>query len=274
MKNKPSTKNNTLLNFFLLTFILTLPAYILIGLASKNIILSSEIAFAFVPVAAFAPISAALILAFKKNGWHGVKKLFGRSFDYKRITKKVWYVPALFFPPFLLLLALGAAVLMGQWTLPAQFPLVAAPAVFLLFFGGALSEEVGWMGHAFEPMQARWNAFKAALLLGLIVALWHVPLYYFLIDDPLLLAAQLLFPVSLRILLAWLFNNSGKSLFATILFHTAYNAAYAVLPVNTVIATLFSFIAVIIITFLWGTETLANFRRKTVTRLSTSTKNI
>ena len=37
------------------------------------------------------------------------------------------------------------------------------------------------MGYAFEPMRDKWNAFKAALLLGVIWALWHVPLYYFLI---------------------------------------------------------------------------------------------
>jgi hypothetical protein len=62
------------------------------------------------------------------------------------------------------------------------------------------------MGYAYEPMQDKWNAFKAALLLGLILALWHVPFYYFIITDPVMLIAQLLFPFLLRILLVWIFN--------------------------------------------------------------------
>jgi len=151
---------------------------------------------------------------------------------------------------------------MGLPLVDALFPVVAAPLMFLLFFGGALGENVGWMGYAFEPMQDQWNAFKAALLLGLIVALWHVPLYYFLIADSVMLTANLLLPLLLRMLLVWIFNNTGKSLFAAILFHTMNNVAFAVLPVNTIISSLIYTIAVIIVTFLWGPETMAEFRWK------------
>ena len=112
------------------------------------------------------------------------------------------------------------------------------------------------------PLQDRWSAFKSALLLGVIVAVWHIPLYYFLIPDPLVFTAQLLFPIVLRMLLVWIFNNTGKSVFATILFHTMNNVAFAVLPVNTIISTLVYATAVLIVTLLWGTETMANFKRK------------
>ena len=144
----------------------------------------------------------------------------------------------------------------------ALFPVVAAPLMFLLFFGGALGEEVGWMGYAIEPMQDRWSAYKSALLLGVIVAVWHIPLYYFLIPDQLVLTAQLLFPIVLRMLLVWIFNNTGKSVFATILFHTMNNVAFAVLPVNTIISTFVYATAVLVVTLLWGSEMLANFRWK------------
>ena len=88
MENTPPSKNKSLIIFFLLTFIFTLPAYILVGLAAKNIILSPEMAFFFVPLAALAPIGAASLLTFKENGGDGVKELLKRSFDYKRVAKK------------------------------------------------------------------------------------------------------------------------------------------------------------------------------------------
>ncbi len=262
MKNTTPSKNKSLIIFFLLTFIFTLPAYILVGLSARNIILSPEMAFFFVPLAALAPIGAAMLLTFKKNGWAGAKELLKRSFDYKRVAKKIWYVPTFFLLPFLFILAWGVTVLMGQPLIAAPFPVVALPIVFLLFFGGALGEEVGWMGYAFEPMQDQLNASKAALLLGVIWALWHVPLYYFLIADPLLIGAQILSVVAMRFLIVWLFNNSGKSVFITILFHTVYNVTIGVLPVNLIISSLFLLATAIIVTLLWGPETMAKFRWK------------
>lgn len=263
-----TSKNNSLKNFFLLAFIFALPAYVLVGLTAKNIIFSPEMAFAFVPLAAIAPIGAALLLTFKEDGRDGAKELLKRSFDYKRVAKKIWYVPTLFLLPVLFILAWGFTVLMGQPLLPAPFPVVAVPIVFLLFFGGALGEEVGWMGYAFEPMQDQLNAFKAALQLGLIWALWHVPLYIFLIVDPVLIAAQLLSVVAMRFLIVWLFNNTGKSVFITILFHTVYNVTLGVLPINLVISSFSLLIAAILVTFMWGPESMAEFRWKKANDLS------
>jgi membrane protease YdiL (CAAX protease family) len=262
MKNRAPTKNKPLIIFFLLTFIFAMPSYILVGLASKDIILSPEMAFVFVPLATLAPIGAALVLTFKENGWAGAKKLLGRSFDYKRTIKKIWYLPTLFLLPFLFILAWGVTVLIGQPLTAILFPVVALPVVFVLFFIMALGEEVGWMGYAFEPMQDQSNAAKAALLLGLIWALSHVPLLIFNIADPVLIVAQLLSLVAIRFLIVWLFNNTGKSVFVAILFHTIYNVTISMLPANQIISSLFLMATAIIVTFLWGPETMANFRWK------------
>jgi hypothetical protein len=79
--------------------------------------------------------------------------------------------------------------------------------------------------------------------------------------------AQVLILLGLRFLLVWIFNNTGKSVFAAILFHTVYNATNGVLPnyqVNTplgvVITSSFVLIAAIVVTILWGPKTLALFR--------------
>ena len=111
-------------------------------------------------------------------------------------------------------------------------------------------------------MQDQWNAFKAALVLGLIWALWHLPIYIFLIGDPVLIGAQSLSLVAIRFLMVWLFNNTGKSIFAVILCHAMYNVAISILPVNLIITSLFLVITLIMVTFLWGPETMAKFRWK------------
>ena len=83
-------ENRPLLPFFLLTFILTLPGYALIYLCATGSILSPEMAQSFVPLAALAPVAAALILIARKHGKAGVKALLLPAFDFKRITNKLW----------------------------------------------------------------------------------------------------------------------------------------------------------------------------------------
>ncbi|MFC2005432.1 CPBP family intramembrane glutamic endopeptidase [Chloroflexota bacterium] len=131
----------------------------------------------------------------------------------------------------------------------------------------ALGEEVGWMGYAFEPMQDQGNAFKATLVLGLIWAAWHLTLYIFIIADPVFIVVQILLLIGLRFLHVWIFNNTGKSVFATIIFHAVYNVTNGVLPnyqvsipLGVIITCSFVLIAAIVVTVLWGPKTLAQFR--------------
>lgn len=243
---------NNLIAFFALALLLALPSYVLVGLTDRGIILSPELAFSFVPLATFAPLVAALILTFRNGGWALTKSLLWRTFDFKRTSNKLWLVAALSIPPIIVGLAWGIASVLGLEVLPAQAPLIVAPLMFCIFFVGAASEQLGWMGYAYEPMESKWGTLKAALVLGLAVGVFHIPLYYFLIDDPVILAVQLLFPVSLRFLVVWTYNNAGKSIFAATIFHTAYNTSYSVLEVNIVVATTLSILAALGVAFFGG----------------------
>ncbi len=142
-------------SFFVLTIIFTLPAYVLITLTGLNIILSPEMVFSLIPLSVIAPICAALVLTYRKDGWIGVKKLLKRSFDYKRVINKKWYWPTLLLMPLFFSLVLGVSYLFDQELAAAQMPLIAAPIVFILFFFTALTEQVGWMGQLrFCPFEA------------------------------------------------------------------------------------------------------------------------
>jgi membrane protease YdiL (CAAX protease family) len=104
-----------------------------------------------------------------------------------------------------------------------QFPPLAVLVWGLGFFVAAECEELGWSGYATDPLQERSNALVASLLIGLVWSEFHFV--------PLLQAHRTLEwiawwslgTVSLRVLLVWLYNNTGQSVFVTALAHAMGN---------------------------------------------------
>jgi len=225
-----TTKKQTQL-FFLLTFLFTLPAYILVALVSNNVFLTPDMAISFIPLGAIAPIGAGLIMAYRENGKSGMKELIKRGFDLKRIRKRIWYIPILLLLPLLFALAFGILVLFGQSIPETQSSVYLVPVLFLSFFILGFGEEVGWMGYAFNPMQKKSGPMKAALLLGLIWALWHLPFYMFMINDISSVLFMLLCLFGTRIILVWIFNNTNQSVFGAICFHAMFNVSISVTPI-------------------------------------------
>jgi membrane protease YdiL (CAAX protease family) len=258
-----ATKNVTA--FFVLTFVLSIPPYILAALVPQETVMLTGL------IIALAPITAGLILAYQENGSGGARRLLSRSFDTRRITNKALLIPILCFWPILFFLAFGLTIAVGERTPDPLFPLVAAPILFVLFFVFALFEEVGWMGYAFDPMENSWNAFKASLLLGVIWAIWHLPLYILAGLDPLWIAGQLISLIAIRTLIVFVFNNTGKSVFAVILFHAMYNlCALLVTSFYTstghLITSIFIVVAALAVSLLWDPSTLTVFRFRKVER--------
>lgn len=261
MNNPPSTSQPTknISVFFILTFIISLPFYFLAALVPQDMVMLVA------PVLSLAPITAALILTYRESRSDAVKKLLKRSFDYKRITRKIWYFPIFFLWPVLFGLAFGLLILLGEPIPALLLPIIAAPVAFLGFFIFALFEEVGWMGYAFDPMQDRWNALNASLVLGILWAIWHIPFYIASGFEPVWIAGQLLSMIAIRILITWIFNNTGKSVFAAILVHTVYNVCTMMVPsfytsLGHSITSIFIIITSVIVVFLWGSATLAQYR--------------
>lgn len=252
-----STKNLTL--FFGIILIISLPFYILASLVPQEMTILMGLTLAL------APITAGLILTYRENGSDGAKKLLKRSIDSKRITNKKWYLPILFLWPVIFILAFGVMTSMGETTPDSLFPVVVAPVLFVLFFIFALFEEVGWMGYAFEPMEKRWNALNASLILGLIWAIWHLPLYILAGQDPLWIAGQIISLIAIRTLIVWIYNNTGKSVFAAILFHTVYNVCTIMVTsfytsTGHFITSIFIIITTIAVMILWDPDTLTQYR--------------
>ena len=256
-KTTKTTRN--LPAFFILTFILSVPFYFLAVLVPPEMAMLAGLALTL------APISAALILTFRQDRSTGAKKLFKRAFDFKRIPNAKWYLPIIFLWPVIFSLALVLLNFIGEPITDPVFPLVAAPIGLLVFFFLALFEEVGWMGYAFNPMEDRWNALIASIVLGLIWSAWHLPIYIAGPESSVWVAGQFFTLVIARVLIVWIFNNTAKSIFAAILFHAIYNVCTMVFPVYGssigpgLTAVIILFTALILIYF-WGADTMARFK--------------
>lgn len=242
------------LRFFVLVFALSIPIWLI---QPRDWPISASVG---------APLIAALILVYREEGGGGVRRLLSRVFDQRRIRKGIWYGPIILLMPVIYLLTYGVMSLMGL-PLPDEpyFPFLLIPLLFVLFFILAIGEEVGWTGYATDPLQDRWSALTTGIILGLVTALWHfVPLIQ-MGRTPIWIAWWSLGSISIRILTVWLYNNTGRSLFAGIVFHDMNNLSFALFPNygshwDPAVAGVITAIVAVIVAFLWGSRTLARYR--------------
>ncbi len=250
------------LQFFVLVFALSLPFWLLGPIAEHFIRLPFNL-----PVSALmfvCPLIAAFILVYREEKLGGISRLLKRVFDLKRIRHKIWYVPIIFLMPLIILLSYGVMLLLGLPFPEPSIPFLTIPISFVVFFLAAVGEETGWTGYVLDPMQDRWSVLTTSLILGSVWAIWHSVPYIQAHDTLAFIAWQGFSTVVLRILIVWLYNNTGKSVLAAILLHVMANAS-ELLPNNgslydPVIAAPIMAIAALIVTFLWGSKTLARYR--------------
>ena len=268
MTSKLSTTNRQPLKFFLIVYGLSIPLWIIETMINvKGLPLDIPVTDI---LAAFTPLIAASILIYKEEGRVGINKLFQRILDFARISKKIWYVPIIFLPSFIYLLIYIIIYFSGlPVTSKFHVSFLSIPVLFIFFFVGAIAEEVGYMGYAIEPMQKRFGALGASILMGIPWAVWHYPSIIQQGHNAVWIAWGTLGTVAVRVLIVWIYNNTGKSLFACILFHTMLNVGRILFPKDEINNPLvdypaihYSTIAIIavIVILLWGSKTLARYR--------------
>jgi membrane protease YdiL (CAAX protease family) len=190
-------------------------------------------------VGTFAPAVAALLLARSgRRSWLGgvlrTPGLHLRS-----------YLEALVLPVVLALVAAGiAGVVLGVAVpvggvipagLPAPIAIVAPVPVFasLLVIGGPLGEEPGWRGYLLPSLQTRLGPPTASLVVGIVWAAWHAPLFLLpgTTQSHLPVLAFVLWVVSLSFVFTWLYNRRSRSVGLAVLLHASVNFTGAMLGV-------------------------------------------
>jgi len=91
-------------------------------------------------------------------------------------------------------------------------PLLPVLVLVTALVGGG-NEEPGWRGFALPHLTERLSAFTASLVIGVVWAVWHFPL--FLMGAPRLLSGSLLLysmvVVAVSVLLTWVYESTGRS---------------------------------------------------------------
>ncbi len=248
------------LSFFVLVFALSIPFWFIGALTGIQLLPGLPVS----ALAAICPALAACILIYREKRTAGVTELLKRSLDYRRVRSKVWYVPAVLLMPGVTALTYGVMRWLGLPLQVAEFSLLNAVGLFLAFFGAALGEELGWSGYAIDPMQARWNALQASIVLGLVWAMWHfVPLIQ-ADRSPAWIAWWTAGTLATRVIMVWLYNNTGKSVFATALYHAILNLTWQLFPASydPRITSLVLLLVAAVVAVLWGPQTLARPRHE------------
>ncbi len=221
-------KNNILPTFFVLVLILSVPFWILGWIKPVFLLPGLPIS----ALGAFVPALSGLILIYKSDRLPGVFQLLRRSFDFRRIRNAAWLLVVVIINPAITMAAYGFLRL-RDGSMPDFGPLsLSAIPLFAIFFVAALGEEIGWTGYATNPLLARQGGLAAGLWLGSVWAAWHwVPLLQAQRSLPWI-AWWSLGTLSLRVIMIWLYQHSGGSVFAASIFHAMINLCWQLFPIQ------------------------------------------
>lgn len=184
-------------------------------------------------LAAMGPLIAAIIMSVKEKK---LKILLQRAIKYQFPTK--WYIIIFLLFPLISFISLFLLKIFGEYTF--NWEIFTKPWMIIYFFfeilllGGPLQEEFGWRGYVLDKLQRKFSAIKSSIIIGIIWLVWHFPLYLIpksgeqygqLISINVISMAMgsLITMILMSILFTWIYNNTGKSLFATLIFHTMLN---------------------------------------------------
>ncbi len=264
--------------YFALAFVLAWVFWVPAALSEQGAVGGSPPTALLVVLGTFAPSVAAVLVAARKGG-AGTRALLGQLLRWR--VGPGWYAVALFGPAALMLVAIGLHVALGgavpDFPEPSRWPLVAVNLVLVLLVGGPLGEELGWRGFALPRLQARHGALRASVVLGVVWALWHLPLFA-VPGAPqgqvpfLLFVAQ---AVALSVFFAWAYNGSAGSLPIVLLLHASVNTwagALRILPEATgsllpwILATALACLVAVALVLAYGSSTLSRAPRPDETR--------
>ena len=229
-------RSGSLLLYFGLTFAVTWAFFITAVVRSANVPAGTSPGAAILTLVffgTFVPALVAIALTASAEGMNGVRALLAPVFRWRVGIR--WYLFAMsFMIAIKLALALLHRVVYGAWPLFGAAPiyLLIAATLISTVVGGQLGEELGWRGYVLPRLAARLGLGGASILLGVIWALWHLPLFYLRGVDTYgqSFTAYLLNVTAFSVVIAWLYWRTQGSLLLTMLIHAAINNTKDIVP--------------------------------------------
>jgi len=170
------------------------------------------------PVMLLGPSIAGITLTKVVDGKADLREFFSRLLF---VRFPLYWFTALLIPPALVFAVL---VVLTRFVSPLYAPSHFFTGVLFAVPAGVL-EEIGWTGYALPKMLSKSDAMSASLVLGLLWALWHLPVINYLGSATphgsywlQFLFTFALAMTAIRVLIVWLYVNT-KSVLLAQLFH-------------------------------------------------------
>jgi uncharacterized protein len=170
----------------------------------------------------FGPMIAAFAVATITGGRSEAVRLGARLIRW-RVPLKWWLAAIVIALAPLVVTAAGVPLLGGAPPNPislAKWPKVLATFPMVLILGGPLGEEIGWRGFGVSTLvEEGRRPLTAAVIIGLIWAGWHLPLFLTHRMPPPAAVVMVFGAVTM----AWLYLNSHESALLLTIFHAIGN---------------------------------------------------
>jgi uncharacterized protein len=179
------------------------------------------------------PLTAAFMVTAVVEGRSGLRRWRGRLLRWRIGIR--WYLFAVIGIPMVMLAAtLAVPGAVGGVRLPGAGPFIAfLPVLVLQVLTTGVAEEPGWRDFALPRVQERYGPMGGSLLLGVLWAGWHLPLFLTTWSgrhtEQSILAVYLGVALSLSVVIAWVFNRTRESLPAAMLVHASNNTVMSTL---------------------------------------------
>ena len=230
-----------LLKFFSLTFAVTWTCFIaaiaLAGRFGSMDLAGPDFRTPLLYLGTFAPAFVAVGIIAWDEGRSGIDALL-RRFTWPSATR--WYMFAIgYMAAIKLTVAVVYRLGTGAWPRFGSDPWYIIAVVIVTSTPVQAGEEIGWRGYALPRLAARLGLARASLLLGLIHACWHLPLFYlpghgsYGQSFPM----YVLGVIGASVAASWLYANTNGSLLMTMLLHSAWNQTVGIVPSADPVAT-------------------------------------
>lgn len=182
-------------------------------------------------IGSFGPSFAGGYMAFRENGWGGVRTLLKRGFEWRMAGK--YYAFGLLLIPCLFILA--------YWLSDANRPLLLSELwlvvpyfFYMLFLGGTIQQEYGWRGYLLDALQLKRTPIQASLFVGATWTIWQLPLFWMMgtRQAELPFWAFAIAILSFTFIITWLYNVTTMNLWTAFLLHTTFNVSFALVPLT------------------------------------------
>lgn len=174
------------------------------------------------PFLGAGPLVAGLVVTWLAMGRAGLKDLGARMIRWR--VGWQWYAVALAIPLAVAVVTVVFCLALGA---PANALAQLPPVDVLLFvfalrlvnpMDGPMGEEPGWRGVALPRLQASRSPLAAAVILAILVALWHWP---DVVVTQRLPPLGLLGAFAVTFWYCWIFNRAGGSVLMSLVMHAA-----------------------------------------------------